>query len=136
MEITKPYCLLAYRWLFAWIHLLHSLSDRHEALQPYHEWFSQLDEHVLVESVQHFFDYFVALGNIKAVAQRQFTHMTPLYGKTWPLGLMVQAFSERDQDIFRTFTMDVYLSVVDPIVAEEVGIVLSDMERLKHFKTE
>lgn len=127
---SHPHCLLAYRWITAWLHLLYFLSDRSPLLQEYHEFFSQAHtpdrlEHDLSECVRHFFRYFVTLENIDRVANRTFSCLTPNYGgaATLPLHTLVEGMSERDQEIFRTFTLDVYLSVADPVIAAELGIV-------------
>jgi hypothetical protein len=130
MEITKPHCLLAYRWLAAWMHLVYFLSDRNPALQPYHETFSKAleDVHHLVECIRHFYDYFVSHESIDAVVKRERGRLFPMYGGILPLGLLVQSLSERDHEIFRTLTIDVYLSVVDAVVADEAGISLTPEE--------
>ena len=140
MDMTKPHCLLAYRWLAAWMHLVYFLSDRNPALQPYHETFSKAleNEDRLVECVRHFYDYFVSRENIDAVVKRETDRLFPVYGGALPLGLVVQSLSERDREIFRTMTIDVYLSVVDAVVAEEAGISLTPEETywLTHLSKE
>ena len=135
----KPYCLLAFRWLSAWIHLLYHLSNQDPDMQEYHEFFSiahtesRIDTDV-PECIRHFYTYFVNEKNIEAVTLRRFQDMSLPYGNTLPLGKLVQNFSERDLDIFRTFTIDVYFSVVDPVVAKDAGFELNT-ESIQCFNT-
>jgi len=126
--LNHPHCLLAYRWITAWVHLLYFLSDKSVSLQEYHEFFSKAHtptriETDLTECIRHFFHYFVSLENIGLVTNNSYENLAPDYGSTLPLASLVQAMSDRDKDIFRTFTLDVYMSVVDPAVVSEAGIV-------------
>jgi hypothetical protein len=126
--VSHPYCLLAYRWIAAWVHLVYFLSDKSEALQEYHEFFSKAYtpsriETDLVECIRHFFHYFVSLENIGFITKGSYETLTPYYGSTLPLASLVHGMSDRDKDIFRTFTMDVYMSVADASVVDEAGIV-------------
>lgn len=121
---SRPHCLLAYRWVAAWVHILYFLSDKSVRLQEYHEFFSRAhtSDH-LSECVRHFFHYFITLENIHHVTNHSFDEMTLTYGGTLPLRTIVTAFSDRDKEIFRTFTLDVFMSVADPVVASEAGLV-------------
>lgn len=126
--ISHPYCLLAFRWIASWVHLVYFLSDKSDALQEYHEFFSKAHtpsriDTDLVECIRHFFHYFVSLENIGSITKGSYETLTPDYGTTLPLASLVQSMSDRDKEIFRTFTMDVYMSVVDPAVVAEAGIV-------------
>lgn len=124
---SHPHCFIAYRWITTWVHLLYFLSDKSEALKEYHEYFSQAHtpsriETDLTECIRHFFHYFVSLENIGFITKGSYETLTPLYGETLPLASLVQSMSDRDKEIFRTFTMDVYMSVADPTVVCEAGI--------------
>jgi hypothetical protein len=135
----KPYCVLAFRWLSAWLHLLYHLSDQDPDLQEYHDFFSKAHTESRIdtdipECIRHFYTYFVNENNIETVTLGRFQDMSLSYGNTLPLGKLVQKFSERDHDIFRTFTIDVYFSVVDPVVAEEAGIQF-DSKDIYRFNT-
>jgi hypothetical protein len=124
---SHPHCLLAYRWITSWIHLLYFLSDQSVELRDYHEFFSHAHtpERIMTdfpECIRHFYHYFVTLENIDHMTNRRWQNLTASYGHTLPMLSLVQKMSERDKEIFRTFTLDVYMSVADPYVVTEVGI--------------
>ena len=127
--VNHPHSLLAYRWITAWFHLLYYLSDKNPVLEEYHLFFSKAHtpsriETDLSECIRHFFHYFVSLENIGSITTGSYETVTPdMYGGSVPVASLVQAMSDRDKEIFRTFTIDVYMSVVDHNVVVEVGIV-------------
>lgn len=135
MASRKPHCVLGFRWILAWLHLLYYLTDRDVALAPYHLWVDAVVKHEdpiqlendLVQAVFDFYDYFVTRQQIQHVVESCWDDMLTEYGSSpmrphLPLASLITRLSLRDQQIFRTLTLDVYSMNADPVLAKELGL--------------
>lgn len=116
------YCILAFRWVTTWVHLIYFLTDKDPALAEYASVLSNAalenDKEGIQRCVRDFYVYFVGMD----VQQATLDNLPEYYGGIMPLRDLVRKMSMRDQEIFRMMTGDVVMSVINDTVVGELGL--------------
>lgn len=126
---SKPHCVMSFRWISTWIHVLYYLTNADPLLEHYHVFLTSVVQNGrvngqdLLTCVSDFYDYFVDHQMIRQVDNEEYEQLLPNYGSgvLLPLHKLLCTLSERDLNIFRVLTIDVYLSIIHPELTSELG---------------